>query len=122
MIVKVDMKHLQERLSDVLDQAADSENPLLIQRQGKNDVVIVSARHWRRLAAGKRVDDLGPSFRFPAAKQRRAEHLLGLKKLGQLTAAQRRELQRLLKESDDIMLRRAEALHRLAANTRDASP
>lgn len=94
----------------MLDRAVESDDPVVVQRQGKDDVVIVSARQWRRMAVGKRLDTLGPDFRLPVPKQKRAEELLAISKQARLSPVQRRELDALLRESDDIVLRRASAL------------
>jgi prevent-host-death family protein len=99
---------LQEQLPGLLDHAAESEDPVLVQRQGKDDVVIVSARQWKRLLTGKRLDSLGPAFRLSAKKQKRAEELLAKKT--RLSRAERGELDALLRECDNIMVRRAGAL------------
>ena len=75
--------------------------------------VIVSARQWRRRTIGKQLDTLGPEYRLAQEKQARAEELLALNKRRRLTQAERRELNALLRESDLIMLRRAEAMDRV---------
>jgi hypothetical protein len=68
---------------------------------------------------GRALDALGPEYRLSPRKQARAEELLARKE--QLTRAERDELEALLRESDAIMLRRAEALHRLESAVRDDS-
>lgn len=60
---------------------------------------------------GAKLDALGPGYRLSPRKQARAEELLA--KEGDLDRAERRELRALLRESDAIMLRRAEALERI---------
>lgn len=110
MTVKLTLRQLQQELPELLDHATESGDPVLVQRQGKEDVVIVSARQWRRLSMGKRLDAMGPGFRVPSQKQKRAEELLAINKEGRISAAQRRELDGLLEEADEIMLRRAKAL------------
>jgi prevent-host-death family protein len=108
MTVKLSLRQLQRQLPELLDHAAASDDPVLVQRQGKRDVVIVSARQWKRLATGTRLDSLGPAFRLPAKKQKRAEELLA--KQTQLSRAERSELDALLRECDGILVRRARAL------------
>jgi hypothetical protein len=57
---------------------------------------------------GAKLDALGPEYRLSPEKQARAEELLA--KEGALDRAERRELGVLLRECDEIMLRRAETL------------
>ena len=59
---------------------------------------------------GQRLDKLGDAYRLSRSKQARAEELLDAKKERSLTVAERRELKDLLRECDEIMLRRAAAL------------
>lgn len=75
--------------------------------------VIVSAAEWRRRTAGKRLDALGPRFKLPPRAQARTEQLLAMQKAGPLTRADRRELEALLREADEVMLRRAKAAGRV---------
>ncbi len=63
---------------------------------------------------GKRLDALGPEYRLSAEKQARIEELLEKNKAGVLSRAERRELNALLREADEIMLRRAEALDQIS--------
>jgi hypothetical protein len=63
---------------------------------------------------GKQLDELGDQFRLSAAKQARAERLLTAQRERKLTSAELRELKRLLRECDEIMLRRADAMERLS--------
>jgi prevent-host-death family protein len=113
MTVKLSLRELQRQLPELLDRAAESTDPVVVQRRGKDDVVIVSARQWRRLATGQRLDALGPSFRLSPAKQKRVEELLATKRHARLTKAQRQELDALLRECDEILLQRADAMDRM---------
>lgn len=61
---------------------------------------------------GQQLDALGPPYRVSKEKQVRAEELLSESKGRRLTRTERRELDALLRESDRVMLRRAEAMHR----------
>jgi hypothetical protein len=64
-------------------------------------------------AIGEQLDALGPEYRLSPEKQARAEELLEKKKGGLLDQAERRGLNAILREADEIMLRRAEALDRI---------
>lgn len=70
----------------------------------------VSARQWRRETIGRRLDALGPGCKLAKEKQALAEELLGESNRRPLTRVERRELNALLAESDNIMLHRAEAM------------
>jgi hypothetical protein len=63
---------------------------------------------------GKRLDARGPEYRLSAEQQARIEELLEKNKGGLLSRAERRELNALLREADEIMLRRAEALDQIS--------
>lgn len=60
---------------------------------------------------GKRLDSLGPALRLSKTKQLRAEELLAQNQRRQLTAAERRELDSLLRQCDGILSRRAAAMN-----------
>jgi antitoxin (DNA-binding transcriptional repressor) of toxin-antitoxin stability system len=116
--------------------AVESGEECIIESDGKEYAVLVSAQEWRQrsLASdldssvpdglegrsdpdprlreiGAKLDTLGPEYRLSPQKQARAEELLT--KGGDLDRAARRELRALLRESDAIMLRRAESLERI---------
>ncbi|MGH9752313.1 MAG: hypothetical protein ACREA2_05965 [Blastocatellia bacterium] len=61
----------------------------------------------------KRLDALGPQYRLSKEQQQRVEELLLRGAEGRLARAERRELNALLRLSEEIMLRRAEAMRRL---------
>lgn len=129
MRVTITFEELQQRLPDLLSRAAQGDEEFIIERDGQAWVVILGARQWRsqpdeaaasspagplsqgeQLAASARqLDNLGVEYRFSEGKQVRAEDLLA--RDGRLTAAERRELDELLREADEILLRRAEALN-----------
>jgi prevent-host-death family protein len=136
MSVRISVHQLQEQLSELLNRAVERGEVCIIERDGEEYAVLVSAREWRQrnpepdrsdpppngaqdeddqerrlreIAA--ELDALGPEYRLSAEKQARAEALLSQE--GTLSRAERRELRSLLRESDAIMLRRAEALHRV---------
>jgi prevent-host-death family protein len=131
MSVRVSLHQAQEQLTELLDRAVESGEEFIIERDGQDYAVLVSAQEWqrhrgaidrtspasgrtpaedRRHEIGRQLDALGPEYRLAADKQARAEDLLSRK--ADLTQAERRELDALLKECDAIMLRRAKALDR----------
>jgi hypothetical protein len=65
----------------------------------------------RRREIGRRLDTLGPDYRAAPEKQGRVQELLARKE--RLTAAELAELDLLLREFEELMLRRAEALERV---------
>jgi hypothetical protein len=67
-------------------------------------------RRARRRTINRQLDALGSAYRLAKEKQERVEELLAKSQDGHLTRAERRELNVLLRECDEIMLRRAEAM------------
>src|SRR5438034_364457 len=100
MSVKVSLHQLQDRLPELLDQVVKHGEQCVVQRDGKDCAVIVSARQWRRRSLSRRLDTLGPEYRLASDRQARAEALLAAKQDRLLTPAERRELKTLLRESD----------------------
>jgi len=113
MSTKVTLSQLRKQLPALLDRAVERDEECIVQRNGKDYAVIISARQWRRQTVGKRLDAIGASVRLPKDKQSRAEELLEKRQQRQLTSAERRELASLLRECDTILGRRAAALDRL---------
>jgi antitoxin (DNA-binding transcriptional repressor) of toxin-antitoxin stability system len=148
MSVRITVRQAQEQLPELLDHTVESGEECIIERDGQEYAVLISARAWRQRdqssrarhrseavgasgldssvshglegqsdpdprlrEIGAKLDALGPEYRLPPEKQARAEELLA--KGGDLDRAERRELRALLRESDAIMLRRAEALERI---------
>jgi antitoxin (DNA-binding transcriptional repressor) of toxin-antitoxin stability system len=110
MSVKVTIHQLQEQLPALLEHTVQSGEECIVQRDGKDYAVIVSARGWRRRTLGRRLDALGPQYQLAKEKQERVEELLAKSQESRLTRAERRDLNALLQECDAIMLRRAAAL------------
>jgi hypothetical protein len=118
MSLRITVGQLREQLPTVLDQAVKNGEVCIIERDGEELAVeelavIVNAPEWRRRTLGRHLDALGPEYRLAKGQQRRAEELLTKSERGRLTHAQRRELNALLRQCDDIMLRRAEAMPRV---------
>jgi len=76
-----------------------------------NNAVDEEEAHSREV--GRRLDALGLEYRLSPEKQARMEELLSKRDAASLTPAQERKLQALVTECDAIMLRRAQALHRV---------
>jgi prevent-host-death family protein len=113
MTAKVTLNQLQDRLPELLDQVVKTGEEYVVQRNGKDYAVVVSARQWRRRNAALRLDLLGSKYRLSRPKQSRVEDLLEANQKRPLSQAEGRELEGLLRECDAIMLRRAQALERL---------
>jgi prevent-host-death family protein len=113
MTVKVSIHQARDRFCELLDAAVASGEEYVVQRNGKDYAVIISAQEWRRQMLSRRLDALGTAYRLPRAKQVRVEALLAQDKQKRLTAAERQELQDLLRECDAILARRAAALDQL---------
>jgi prevent-host-death family protein len=128
MCIRVTIDELREQLPDLLSRAAESGEECIIQRDGKDYAVLVSAREWEqqkrkpvshanaeaqerlRREVGQWLDAMGPAYRLSREKQARMEELLARKT--DLSDADRGELEALLQEGEAIMLRRAAALDR----------
>ena len=113
MSLKVNLKELRESLPELLDRTVQAGDVCVVERNGQPYAVIVSIREWRRQTFGKRLDAIGPQYRFSPAQQQRTEELLAKRQSARLTRAEQRELKALLRASEEVMLRRAEALNRL---------
>ena len=110
MSVKVTVKQLQQHLPEILNRTVADDEVCVIERNGQNIAVIVSLREWRRQTIGARLDALGDEYRLASDKQQRTEELLAQE---QLQDIEEKELETLLNEADQILLRRAQALEQL---------
>lgn len=133
MSIRVTVHQLKEHLSEFLDRAVQSGEETIVEQDGEDYAVIVSAREWARRGRieetvgagdaaseeiraeeiGRRLDALGPEYRLSREKQERMESLLAKQSAGALTTPERREIEQLAEECDEIMLRRAQALRRI---------
>ena len=134
MSVRVTVHQLQEQLPELLERTVQSGQECIVQRDGEDYAVIVSARKWQRRRGrhdlafpsvtadeeearsrevGQRLDSLGPEYRLSSENQERLEGLLARRETTSLTPVEQLELEALIARSDEIMLRRAEALHRV---------
>jgi len=111
MSLKVSIQQLQKNLPEILNRAVADDDVCLVERNGENIAVIVSLRVWQQhRTLGEQLDALGAEYRLGEDKQQRTEELLAK---AQLTSAEEKELETLLNEADEILLRRAEELQRL---------
>src|SRR4051794_14573706 len=107
MSVRVTLRQLQEQLPDLLERAVERGEPCVVERNGEDYAVIVSAREWgQRIEAdrdadrpsawareqdeqlrtiGSALDAQGPDYRLGPEKQSRAEALLAKKDHSPLT-------------------------------------
>lgn len=109
MSVKVTVKQLQQHLPEILKRTVADDDVCVIEKNGKGIAVIVSLREWKRQTIGTRLDALGNEYRVAPEKQQRTEELLAHERLQE---AEKQELEALLNEADEIMLRRAQALEK----------
>ena len=110
MSVRATVRQFRERLNEYLTQTVEGGEPCVLQRNGKNYAVVVSHEEWELNELGRRLDALGPEYRVSPESQHRAEELLDEQSRRRLTKDERRELDRLLKVADRVMLRRAKAM------------
>ena len=110
MNVKVSVSQLQKHLPEILNRTVADDDVCVVERNGESVAVIVSLREWRRRTVGEQLDALGTEYRIATDGQQRTEALLAKERL---TPAEEKELEHLLDEPDEIMLRRAEALDNL---------
>lgn len=113
MSVRVSLRELEQQLPTLLERVAKDGEECVVQRNGKDYAVIIGVQQWNRRTLGEQLDALGPSLRLDEAKQARVEHLLASKASRPLTAAERRELRCLIKETEGILRRRTTALDQL---------
>ncbi|MDQ3813819.1 MAG: type II toxin-antitoxin system prevent-host-death family antitoxin [Armatimonadota bacterium] len=107
MSLKVTVQQLQQHLPEILNRAVADDDVCVVERNGENIAVIVSLRAWRRRTIGEQLDALGAEYRLGQDKQQRAEELLAKERL---TRGEEQELETLLQQADEILLRRATAL------------
>jgi len=121
----VTVKDMQQRLSELLQRAAQGER-VIIRQRGKPSLALIKLNEadeqttlpgpetdtkGQRLerAAGK----LGKRFRLSSAQQRRLESLGQKNKQGTLTEAERAELFQLLHTLEELSRQKAQALAEL---------
>lgn len=131
MSTTLSIDEAQARLPDLVARAAMEAEPCYIEQDGKAVAVLVSLRDWeqrsgaasagtdpaaeeqrRRLDAyQERLQQLGPDFWLTAEQQGRLKILSEKEDLGEpLTHAERRELSRLVKRHEKLLVKRALAM------------
>lgn len=80
MSVKVSLQQAQNDQSQLLEKVAATGEEFVVQRDGKDCAVIISAKQWRRRRAAQRLDGLSVGQRLSGTQQARAETLLAAKK------------------------------------------
>ena len=113
MSVRATVRQMKDRFEDYLQKAVEEGTPCVVRNNGKDCAVLVSLRDWDRRELGRRLDSLGPEFRLSPKMQQRAEELLSEQGRRPLTPEEKRELNRILKESEKVLLRRAKAMEHL---------
>lgn len=108
--MRVTVRQLREHLPDILDRAVKDDQPCIIERGGETYAVIVSARQWRRHTIGKQLDRAWA--RVSAGKRETGTSRRAAGREQAPSAHERRELNSLLRDSERVMLRRAEAMDR----------
>jgi antitoxin (DNA-binding transcriptional repressor) of toxin-antitoxin stability system len=130
MSERVSVRQLEAQLSELLERTVESGQECIIERDGEAYAVLVSAHAWeqnqrrtrlsegtldqeeaRARAVGERLDALGPEYRLSPERQKRLSELLARREIAQLMPEEESELRALSAECDQIMLRRAQALH-----------
>jgi prevent-host-death family protein len=76
MSAKVSVHQLQDCLPELIDRVVKTGEECVVQRNGKDCAVIVSARKWRGRGIALQLDALGPAYRLARPKQARVEQLL----------------------------------------------
>lgn len=115
MSVPISVSQLQKDLPEIINRAVTNDDICVVERNGENIAVIVSLRVWQQhRTIGEQLDGLGSEYRLGPAKQQRTEELLTK---ARLTRAEEKELEALLNEADEILLRRARALNNPKALT-----
>jgi prevent-host-death family protein len=114
MSTRLTIRELQERLPELLDQVVRTGEEYMVQRNGKDYAVVVSAREWKRRMLGKSLDARGDAYRLAPEKQKRAEVLLLESKRRRLSRSERNELNALLRECDEILVTRTKAMNKLS--------
>ena len=113
MSIHATVRQMKARFEDYLVKAVEAGEPCVVQRNGKNYAVLVSHDEWERREFGRQLDALGEGYRVPPEHQQRADELLAEQGRRELTADERRELRKLVKEFDKVMLRRGKAMEQL---------
>ena len=133
MSTRLSIQEAQVQLPQLIAHAVQDAEPCYIESNGKAVAVLVSLQQWQRRVQGdsdaaptatpqerhirayqQKMQQLGPDYWLPAAQQARLQELVEKDDSGTvLTPVERKELRQLLKRHEQIMVKRAAAMHAL---------
>jgi prevent-host-death family protein len=131
MSTTLSVDEAQAQLPDLVARAARDAEPCYIEQNGHPVAVLVSLRAWQRGVRGdggdttlplaeeerrlrayeRQMEQLGPEYWLPADQQARLKELVEKEDAGEpLTSAEQKELRRLCKRHEQLMVKRASAM------------
>jgi len=131
MSTTLSVSEAQAQLPELVARAAQDAEPCYIEEHGRPVAVLVSVRSWRdwahrqgadapavaeeqerrRHAYETRMAQLGPDYWLPSDQQARLKELVEQEDSGEpLTIAEQKELRRLSRRHEQLMVKRASAL------------
>jgi prevent-host-death family protein len=131
MSTKLSISEAQAQLPELVARAASDAEPCYIEENGQAVAVLVSVRSWQRRARShgedasaaaevqeyrlrayqKQMEELGPAYWLPPDEQARLKELVEKEDSGKpLTSAEQKELRRLSKRHEQLMVKRASAM------------
>jgi hypothetical protein len=132
MSTTLSVAEAQTQLPELVARASMDAEPCYIEHNGRAVAVLVSLRQWQQQGQGSEDADtslaqererrisayqdkmaqLGPEYWLSVDQQARLKELVEKQELGApLTPAQGKELRRLLKRHEQLLVKRASALH-----------
>jgi prevent-host-death family protein len=115
----------KNQFSKLIQRVAENGEQFIVEHKGRPVAVIIGIEDFKRLghlekdAAPEDAQEekvqrlarrLGSRYQLPKKKQQRLFELIDRQEKGALSAVERKALHRLLKECDELMLKRARAL------------
>jgi PHD/YefM family antitoxin component YafN of YafNO toxin-antitoxin module len=133
MSTRISVQEAQTQLPQLIARTVQEAEPCYIESNGKAVAVLVSLHQWQQREQGsdaaataakaqerrvrayqKRMQQLGPDYWLPPDQQMRLKELVEKEDSGaSLTPAERKELRQLLKRHEQLMVKRAAAMHAL---------
>jgi len=131
MSTTLSVSEAQAQLPELVARAAQDAEPCYIEEHGRPVAVLVSVRSWRdwahrqgadasavaeeqerrRHAYEMRMAQLGPDYWLPSDQQARLKELVEQEDSGEpLTIAEQKELRRLSRRHEQLMVKRASAM------------
>jgi prevent-host-death family protein len=131
MSATLSVQEVQAQLPELVARAVRDAEPCYIEDNGQPVAVLVSLRSWQRRTGGdgegassaaeeqqrrlhayqKQMELLGPEYWLPPEQQARLKELVEKEDSGvPLTAADQKELRRLCKRHEHLMVKRASAM------------